>query len=252
MNIEESIQITKEKFEESFSEEKYYRRQTADEKHLGLLLDLIKPQKGNVILDLGTGTGYVAFGIARKYITSKVVGIDVVTDTLARNKKIVNERKILNLEFISYDGIKFPFPSNSMDYIVTRYAVHHFPNIVGSFNEMYRVLKPKGKLVIADPTPNDNDAGGFVDKFMRMKPDGHIKFYSLNEYKDMLQNIGFHFISNQTTSIRFPRKEVEKYEKILLETDSRIVSDYNIQITNGEIWITEQVLNMVFEKEESL
>lgn len=252
MNIEESIRTTKEKFEESFSESTYYSKQTTDKNHLKLLLDLIKPQKGDVIVDLGTGTGYVAFSLAEKYDSSKIIGIDIVTNTLSRNTNLANEKHMRNLQFISYDGIKLPFSDSSIDYIVTRYALHHFPNIVNSFNEMYRVLKPSGKLVIADPTPNDNDVGRFVDKYMQIKSDGHIKFYSLIEYKNMLQDTGFRFISNQMTSISFPRKEAEKYQKIISETDYRIVSDYNIQITNGEIWITEQVLNMVFEKAGNL
>lgn len=250
MSIDEKIKITKEKFEESFSEPKYYIRQTKDDKQLDLLLDLIDPQKNDVIVDLGTGTGYVAFALGERCNVSKVIGIDIVTDTLLRNKEIANEKNILNLEFIAYDGMKFPFSDNSIDCVVTRYALHHFPDIKNSFKEIYRVLKSRGKLIIADPTPNENDKNRFVDKFMQIKPDGHIKFYSLDEYKNMLENIGFRFISNEMTTICFPRKEVDKYIKLLSETENHIITDYNIQIKDGEIWITEQVLNMVFKKVE--
>jgi len=111
---------------------------------------------------------------------------------------------------------------------------------------MYRILKPHGKLIISDPTPNENDSCQFVDKYMQVKPDGHIRFYRLNEYQKMLDKVGFRFISNQVTSIRFPRKEVEKYSEIIRKTDKNILLGYQIEIQGDEIWVTERVLNMIF------
>lgn len=249
MKIHENIKITKKGFEESFSEENYYNKQTRDDKHLELLLNLLKSKPKDTILDLGTGTGYIAFPLAENNKDVNVIGLDIVTEILEENKKKAIEKGIHNLKFISYDGEKFPFQDESIDIIISRYALHHFPDIQISFAEMYRILKPNGKLIISDPSPNDNDKYGFVDKYMQMKQDGHIKFYSLCEYKKMLNELNFKFLSNEITTIRFPRKEAEKYEGILLEEDDSVISGYDIELVNDEIWITEQVLNMTFIKE---
>ena len=67
MNYKESIEKTKQGFEASFQADAFYNKQTKDEKHLELILNFLKVQPGMKILDLGTGTGYLAFPLAKKY-----------------------------------------------------------------------------------------------------------------------------------------------------------------------------------------
>jgi ubiquinone/menaquinone biosynthesis C-methylase UbiE len=246
MNFEKSIAATKREFEKSFQEADYYKKQTANEKHLKLLLDLVAPKEKDIILDLGTGAGYLAFPLAEQNPNCKVIGLDILTDTLTMNTNKAKERGIHNLRFISYEGMKFPFEDCSIDTIVTRYALHHFPDLQSSVFEMYRVLKKGGKLVISDPTPNQKDTSGFVDDFMKMKPDGHIKFYTFNEIDDKIVKTGLKFVSKDNSELHFPRKNPKEYEPLLLKHDRDIWEGYGIEITDDEIWIKENVLNMVY------
>ena len=67
VDIENSIMATKQGFENSFSSGDFYNRQTQDEEHLKRILEFL-PFKGDMkILDLGTGSGYLSFPIAKKY-----------------------------------------------------------------------------------------------------------------------------------------------------------------------------------------
>ncbi|GLC79329.1 class I SAM-dependent methyltransferase [Lacrimispora brassicae] len=248
MGITKNISLAKQGFESSFLDLDFYNKQTADDVHMDLLINMVSPKDNDVVLDLGTGNGYLAFPLAERYGAAKVIGLDIVDDTLKRNRKKVYDIGLDNLEFAAYDGTVFPFENNSVDLIITRYALHHFPDLMHSFREMYRILKLGGKIIISDPTPNKDDSCRFVDKFMQMKPDGHIRFYYLHEYKEMMMQAGFHYVSNTMTEIKFPRKEADKYSDILEATDNAILSGYDIQIIDTEIWITEKVLNMIFVK----
>ena len=248
MDIEERINIVKRGFEESFKEEQLYNRQAKDEKHLDLILNLIKLNKNEVVLDLGTGSGYLAFAIAKQNPSNKVIGLDIVEATLKRNSEKAEQQNLSNLKFIAYDGVKFPFEDGSIDVIYSRYALHHFPDIHYAFSELKRVLKPKGRIVLSDPTPNDNDKLGFVDAFMKKKPDGHVKFYTKREFEELAKENKFKIILNVMSEIRFPRQGVDGYKELLNEYDKEIVDGYDIQIIKDQIYITEKVLNMVIQK----
>lgn len=109
--------------------------------NLELILKCIPVKPGMRILDLGTGSGYLAFPFAEKYRQAEVVGLDIVEKTLKTNQKKAELNKINNLHFINYEGMDFPFEDNSFDIVITRYALHHFPAINKTFQEISRVLK---------------------------------------------------------------------------------------------------------------
>lgn len=251
MNINKSIQDTKRCFEESFREQKYYNKQTQDNEHLARILEEIKlPHEGMKVLDLGTGSGYLAFALAQRHPDSYITGLDIVENALSENKKRADKEQVNNIDFISYDGITFPFEDNSFDYITARYCLHHFPVINDTFKEIARVLKPGGKLFIADPVPNDIDTDRFVDEYMKMKKDGHIKFYTENEFAEIAQSAGLSKINSFNSSIRFPKKRESALElpEILKRHDSKVVESYDMEITDTDIYLTEQVVNITFQK----
>lgn len=251
MDIKESIEKTKNGFEKSFEEQKFYSKQTTDQKHLNKILDILDIKDNNTILDLGCGTGFLSFPIAKSNEKAEIIGLDIVEETLKRNSKKAVDDKINNIKFVSYDGIKFPFKDNSIDLIVTRYVAHHFPDIDDKFKEINRVLKKGGKLFISDPMPNDNDDTRFVDEYMKMKKDGHIKFYTINEMKEIAKSANLKYENGFETSITFPKKKntALEFEDIIKKHSKEIIEGHNVNIVQDEIYITERVFNLLFVKE---
>ena len=80
-----SIEATKLGFEDSFKEANFYNKQTQDEKHLKDILSVIGVKPKMKVLDLGCGSGYLTFPIAKRNENASVIGLDIVTDTLKQN-----------------------------------------------------------------------------------------------------------------------------------------------------------------------
>ena len=251
MDINESINDTRKGFEESFAEAGFYNRQTQDSEHLNKILEFVKISEGMRILDLGTGSGYLSFPIAKNNPGCEVIGLDIVNAALEANRARATAEGIKNLSFVSYDGIDFPFETDSFDLVVTRYALHHFPDIEHSIGEVSRVLKNGGRLFISDPCPNECDTERFVDDYMRLKKDGHIKFYTKDEWIDICGRQGLIVADSFDSSIRFPKKKdtANGYEEVLKKHDKAVIESYDLLETDTELFITEQVNNIMFEKE---
>lgn len=245
-----SIDETRREFEASFVEAQFYNKQTQDSEHLEKILSAIQIKNDRRILDIGCGSGYLTFPIAKMNQDAQVIGLDIVTNTLKQNEERAEADGLCNLKFVSYDGMTFPFKDASFDLVVSRYALHHFPEIEKSMCEVARVLKPGGRLFISDPRPNDCDHTRFVDDYMQLKKDGHIKFYTKDEWIRICGKYGMHIVDGFDSEIRFPKKKSTAvgFEKVLAKHSKEIIDSYKLTQTEDEIWVTEQVNNLMFEK----
>ncbi|MBO4493557.1 MAG: class I SAM-dependent methyltransferase [Ruminococcus sp.] len=245
---EENIYASKCGFEAAFAEKSFYDRQTQDSSHIESIIDILPIKNGMSILDLGTGSGYLAFALANRYPDVSFTGLDIVEKALEQNRKRTEQEGLKNLIFSSYDGISFPFEKGSFDMVVSRYSLHHFPDIHKSLSEVHRVLADKGCFFISDPSPNENDTSGFVDKYMQLKPDGHIRFYTLAEWNKLCREHDFRLEASFASSLCFPRKTGKAYEELLRSHPKETAEGYGIRIVGDEIFITEQVNNILFRK----
>lgn len=75
------------------------------------------------------------------------------------------------MSFEVFDGLTYPFSNEYADLIVTRYAFHHFQDVVNAVQQMNRILVKGGKVLITDPMRNEKDNDGIIDNFMRVKKD---------------------------------------------------------------------------------
>lgn len=250
MDIQESINSARKGFEESFSSGEFYNRQTQDDEHLAKIIKLLPIKPGMKILDLGIGSGYMSFPIAKENNSCKVVGLDIVKKALEANRAKAYRENLKNLSFVCYDGIDFPFERDSFDMVITRYALHHFPDIEHSVGEVGRVLKTGGYFFISDPCPNECDNSRFIDEYMQLKKDGHIKFYTKNEWQDICGKEGMTVADCFMSKIRFPKKKdtAYGYDEVLKRHDKAIIDSYDLSVTDTEIYVTEQVNNILFIK----
>ncbi len=108
----------------------------------------IAPKK---ILDIATGTGDLAIMAAKKLHPDEVVGLDLSAQMLAIGQEKINKKKLQNLITLTQgDSEKLPFKDNTFDAITVGFGVRNFEHLEVGLKEIYRVLKPGGKLAILE------------------------------------------------------------------------------------------------------
>jgi len=111
-----------------------------------------RPLTGKV-LDVGTGKGRFAVALARRGVNLTSVDISAEEQHCAALEAIY-AGVTQQIHFVVGDAAALPWPKASLDAVVTLNAIHHLADPCRVFSEMLRVLKPGGKLVLADFSPS--------------------------------------------------------------------------------------------------
>ena len=118
------------------------------------LIELIKINKNNRVLDVACGTGVVTKQIQKKVGKSGyVVGIDTSTTAIKIAKKENEKNK--NLDFLNTDAENFSF-SKKFDIVTCQYALFFFPNAQKALKNIKNSLKKSGMIGISVHGSNDN------------------------------------------------------------------------------------------------
>jgi len=102
------------------------------------------------ILDIATGTGDLALALSATG-AKEIIGLDISKGMLAVGREKVLKAKLAQRIDLQYgDSENIPFDSNSFDLVTASFGVRNFENLEKGLSEMYRVLKPGGKLIVLE------------------------------------------------------------------------------------------------------
>src|SRR5450759_122197 len=120
------------------------------------MLEILQLKPETRFLDVGCGAGKQCFSY-NTYLQGKadITGGDVSKELLAQAEK-ENQRRRTGLKFIELDfNQKFALEDNSFDFLSCCFAIYYAENIPFTISEMYRVLKPGGRLFTTGPMPTN-------------------------------------------------------------------------------------------------
>jgi len=106
----------------------------------------LQPMPGTAFLDLGCGVGWATRLAVREYAVGSAVGLDFSHRALVSAAALTPEAG-----WVDADGTRLPFRDATFDRVFSFGSMEHFPDIRGGFAEVYRVLRPGGRLVTAVP-----------------------------------------------------------------------------------------------------
>ncbi len=143
----------------------------------------------SVILDVGCGGGKTVNRLAQRAIQGKVFGIDYSPDMVkyakAVNKKFLAQNRV---EIVEGSVEKMVFPANFFDLVTAVETYYFWPSLPDAFQEIKRVLKPNGKLLMVNEMVKDRV---YEVKHAKLIEKTHVRLLSLDEIRSILQSVGF-------------------------------------------------------------
>ena len=112
------------------------------------ILSFLDLQPNSIVADLGCGSGVFTIPISKKI--KKIYGIDIEPKMIqVLNQKIL-QKNLKNISTLLSNGIKIPIETSSLDLLITVNTLHEFEDRNKVLKEIFRILKPTGKLAVVD------------------------------------------------------------------------------------------------------
>lgn len=154
--------------------------------------------KGGMVLDIGTGSGLLAIELCKvKGGHFDIIGIDISQNMI---RKAIENAKRAGVEdrirFLVSTAAALPFPDDSFDFVMSYASLHHWLEPVAVFNEVERVVKKTGSLIIRDnkrlyQNPFWESVIWFISRFMNKRhrenwPKAILASYTIPEVNEIL------------------------------------------------------------------
>lgn len=139
---------------------------------LGALLDLVPEDREARWLEVACGAGMVGRPLARR--VGSVHGVDLTPAMIEKGREEAEREGLGNIDFSLGDATALELEDASFDGAITRFSLHHVPVPQRVVEEMARVVRPGGLIVIADHARDaDATVAAWVEEIERLRDPSH-------------------------------------------------------------------------------
>ncbi|MDP3789428.1 MAG: methyltransferase domain-containing protein [Candidatus Omnitrophota bacterium] len=144
------------------------------------------------ILDVGCGTGEFAMKLKGYKKDAGVYGLDISTDMINTAKtKFKGE-----IDFRVGDVENMPYEDDYFDYLTCSHSFHHYPHKKKAVREMFRILKPGGKIMIVDGC-KDSFLGRIIFDVIVAAHEKDVHHLHSSQFARILEDVGFSKITQE-------------------------------------------------------
>lgn len=149
---------------------------------MACIRDLARITRDHDVLDVACGPGIVACALAphARWIT----GIDLTPRMIDEARTTAEHQGVANVTWMVGSAVPLPFSDAMFSVVLTRYSFHHFADPASAFDEMYRVCRPGGRVVVADLSI-DAPAGDRFDAVERLRDPSHVHALAPSELRSL-------------------------------------------------------------------
>jgi ubiquinone/menaquinone biosynthesis C-methylase UbiE len=163
------------------------------------------------------GCGDASFTRELAHYSTNVTALDISASQIADNS-----RAFPRIKFVQHDVAEpFPFPDNSFEVVWCSEVLEHLFNPVFAVEEMHRILRPGGRLLVTVPYH-----GRFKDVLIALfkwdvhfsPTNPHIRFYTTKTLSRMVEDAGFRSVRTRTCGMGIPLRDMFVPTNILLSS----------------------------------
>jgi SAM-dependent methyltransferase len=168
----------------------YNSTRMADPYLAGRLMDLLSPKPDGLYLDIGCGTGNYTIALANKGLS--FTGVEPAEQMLKEARKR-NE----TIRWLQGTAEQIPAENNVFDGVIATLTIHHWTDLDRSLNEIYRVTKENGTIVLFTATPEQMEGYWLNYYFPGMLRSSIVQMPMLDKVSNAITKAGFDIVRTE-------------------------------------------------------